>query len=194
MDMIASLSGIVEHVGLDSVILQLNGIGYRVFGPPAMLAGAKTGEKVTYHTYLHVREDELSLYGFNDRRELSFFKLLLQAPGIGPKTALNVMAVANVNTLIKAIVSGDVTLLTQVSGIGKKTAERIVVELKNKLEKDHPELTGQSSSVHADVISALTSLGYNPVQAREVARQLPEDIKDVEEGIRSALKLLGRNK
>jgi len=192
--MIASLSGTVEHVSLDSVILQVNGIGYRIYTLSVVLGTLRVGEKTKLNTYMHVRENEISLYGFVESRELAFFKLLLQAPGIGPKTALNVMAIATVDTLIRAITGGDVTLLTKVSGIGKKIAERIVVELKTRLEKEHPELSGKGSSVHADVISALSGLGYSPIQAREVARQLPEDIKDTEAGIRAALKMLGKSK
>jgi Holliday junction DNA helicase RuvA len=191
MNMITSLSGTIEHVSLDSVVLQVNGIGYRVFTLSVVLGTLRVGEKTKLNTYMHVRENEISLYGFVEPRELAFFKLLLQAPGIGPKTALNVMAIATVDTLIRAITGGDVTLLTKVSGIGKKIAERIVVELRTRLEKEHPELTGKGSSVHADVISALSGLGYSPVQAREVARQLPEDIQDTETGIRAALKILG---
>lgn len=192
--MIASVSGTIEHVSLDSVTIQVNGIGYRVYTLASVLGAVKIGDQVNFRTYLHVREDDMSLYGFQNPRELAFFKLLLQAPGIGPKTALNVMAIATVDTLIRAVSSGDVTLLTKVSGIGKKTAERIVVELKTKLEKEHPELSGKGPSVHSDVISALSSLGYSPIQAREVVRQLPEDLKDVEAGIRAALKILGSKK
>lgn len=193
-NMIASVSGTIEHVSLDSVTIQVNGIGYRVYTLASVLGAVKIGDQVNFRTYLHVREDDMSLYGFQNPRELAFFKLLLQAPGIGPKTALNVMAIATVDTLIRAVSSGDVTLLTKVSGIGKKTAERIVVELKTKLEKEHPELSGKGPSVHSDVISALSSLGYSPIQAREVVRQLPEDLKDVEAGIRAALKILGSKK
>lgn len=192
--MIASLTGTIEHVSIDSVVIQVNGIGYRVYTLASVLGAVRVGEQVNFRTYLHVREDDMSLYGFQNPRELTFFKLLLQAPGIGPKTALNVMAIATVDTLIRAVASGDVTLLTKVSGIGKKTAERIVVELKTKLEKEHPELSGKGPSVHSDVISALSSLGYSPIQAREVVRQLPEELKDAEAGIRAALKILGSNK
>lgn len=189
--MIASLTGTIDHVFPDSVLLNVNGVGYQVFVLPNLLAEITPENEITVFTYLHVREDEMSLYGFKTQRELTFFKLLLQAPGIGPKSGLNVMAIATIDTLIRAITSSDTTLLTKVSGIGKKIAERIVVELKTKLEKQHPELSGAGATVHGDVIAALVSLGYSPVSAREVVRQLPSEIKNTEEGIRLALKAIG---
>ncbi len=189
--MIASLTGTVDHIFTDSILLNVNGVGYQVFVLPTLLTEINPENEMTIYTYLHVREDEMSLYGFKTQRELAFFKLLLQAPGIGPKSGLNVMSVATIDTLIRAITSGDMTLLTKVSGIGKKIAERIIVELKTKLEKQHPEISGQGATVHGDVIAALTSLGYSPIAAREVVRQLPSEIKNAEEGIRMALKVIG---
>lgn len=190
--MISSISGKIEHIAPDSVVLETNGIGYRVFMLASALTALRLNEPLKLQTYLHVREDEMSLYGFMSARELAFFKLLLQAPGVGPKTALGVMAIATVDSLIRAIGSGDATLLTKVAGIGKKTSERIVVELKSRLEKEHPDLMGQGGGVHADVISALVSLGYTPFQARDAVKQLPEDLKSAEEGIRMVLKGLGK--
>lgn len=189
--MIGSLAGTVEQVGADTLLLKVHGVGYRVFVLPTLLASTKEDQTFTVYTHLHVRENDLSLFGFSTLRELAFFQLLLQAPGVGPKTALGVMAVADVAMLIRAIAGGDVTLLTKVSGIGRKTAERIVVELKARLEREHPDLKGQGPTVHADVVSALVGLGYSTAQAREAVRRLPPDMANVEEGIRLALKALG---
>lgn len=207
--MIGSLTGIVEHVGSDSILLHVGigsvsgvgpasrrspeatGVGYRVFVLAPILGSAKTGDTLTIYTHLHVREDDLSLFGFRTMRELAFFQLLLQAPGIGPKTAMSVMAIGDVSVLARAIVASDVSLLTQVSGIGKRIAERIVVELKARLEKDHPTLTGRGTTAHADVVSALVGLGYSMSEARDAVRQLPADLTNAEEGIRAALKAIG---
>jgi Holliday junction DNA helicase RuvA len=189
--MIGSLAGRVEHVGMDDLLLSVGGVGYRVFVLPTVLENTAEGHTLTVYTHLHVREDDLSLFGFLTMRELAFFHLLLQAPGVGPKTALGVMAVADVDVLIRAIAGGDVGLLTNVAGIGRKTAERIVVELKSRLEKEHPSLAERGTTAHADVVSALVGLGYSMAQARDAVRLLPPDIQNVEEGIRTALKALG---
>ena len=189
--MIGSLTGVIEHVDSDSVLLGVQGVGYRVFTLLSVLGRAKEGTTLTVYTHLHVREDDLSLFGFLTLRELAFFQLLLQAPGVGPKTALGVMAIADLGILIRAIAGGDVTLLTKVSGIGRKTAERIVVELKARLEREHPDLAGQGPTAHADVVSALVGLGYSATEARDAVRVLPADLGSVEEGIRMALRAIG---
>lgn len=191
--MIGSLSGTVERVGRDSLLLAVGGVGYRLFLLSSVLADARPAQALTVYTHLHVREDELSLFGFLTMRELTFFQMLLQVPGVGPRTALGVMAIAEIDTLIRAIASGDVGLLTTVSGIGRKTAERIVVELKTRLEKEHPLLAERGATTHTDVISALVGLGYSLPQAREAVRHLPADIQNPEEGIRAALKALGQH-
>ncbi len=192
--MIGILKGVVEEVDPDSITVMAGSVGYRVFCLASMLSIARRGATVTIYAHTHVREDDLALYGFQTKRELSFFKLLLLAPGIGPKSAMGVMAIANVDTLIRAIASGDVGFLTKVSGIGKKTAERLVVELSARIKRDHPELMGAAPTAHGDVISALIALGYTPQQAREAAGDLPESIADPEEGIRTALRALGKER
>lgn len=191
--MIGSLTGTVRQVGLDSILIDVGGVGYRTYALPPLLAVTKVGTPLTLYTHLHVRENDLSLFGFRAVRELAFFELLLQAPGVGPKTALGVMTVAEVDTLIRAIASGDVSLLTKVSGIGRKTAERIVVELKTRLTKEHPALAERGVTAHGDIVAALEGLGYSAAQARDAVRQLPSDIQSAEEGIRAALKALGQH-
>lgn len=188
--MIGSIAGTVREVGADGLLLDVHGMGYRVAVLPTLLAEAKVGQSLTLRTHLQVREDELSLYGFATKEELTLFELLLGVPGVGPKSALSVLALASVGTLVRAVTSGDATLLTKVSGIGRKTAERIIVELKTRLEREHPLLAGRGAVPHAEVVEALVALGYSLAQAREAVRQLPPDVQRVEDGVKAALQLL----
>lgn len=190
--MIGSIAGTVREVGAEGVLLEVQGVGYRVAVLSTLLAETTVGETLTLRTHLHVRENELSLYGFATPAELAFFQLLLGVPGVGPKSALGILALASVGTLIRAVTSGDASLLTKASGIGRKTAERIIVELKTRLEREHPILAGQGSVPHADVVEALVALGYSLSQAREAVRQLPPEVQSVEDGVRVALQRLGQ--
>lgn len=188
--MIGSLTGTVGQLASDSALLDVGGVGYRVFILPSLLTLCRLGEEVTVYTHLHVREDDLTLYGFRTPQELAFFQLLLQAPGVGPKSALGVMTMGTVDVLVRTITQGDAALLMKVSGIGRKIAERIVVELKSRLEREYPVLSSRGTTVHADVIAALEGLGYSGAQAREAVRHLPPDVQDAGEGIRAVLKAL----
>lgn len=190
--MIGSIAGTVREVGAEGLLLEVQGVGYRVAVLSTLLAETTVGETLTLRTHLHVRENELSLYGFATPAELAFFQLLLGVPGVGPKSALGILALASVGTLIRAVTSGDASLLTKASGIGRKTAERIIVELKTRLEREHPVLAKQGSVPHADVVEALVSLGYSLSQAREAVRQLPPEVQSVEDGVRVALQRLGQ--
>lgn len=190
--MIGSLTGTVTEAGSDALLLDLGGVGYRVAVLSSLRAEARVGATVTLRTYLHVRESELALYGFLTKEELIFFRLLLNVPGVGPKSAMNILEIAPVDILVRAIAGGDATLLTKVSGIGRKTAERIVVELKTRLEREHPELARQGVTPHADVVEALVSLGYTRSQARDAARELPADVRTLEEGVKIVLQALGQ--
>lgn len=189
--MISSLTGTVAEVGADFLVLDVGGIGYHLAVLPSAPGVIKVGENLTILTHLHVREDELSLYGFLTEEERRFFRFLLTVPGIGPRTAMNVLAVAPPDVLVRAVTADDATLLTKVSGIGRKTAERVVTELKARLEREYPTSVGQGATLHGDVVEALISLGYTRAQAREAARGLPAELKNLEEGIRAALQLLG---
>lgn len=189
--MISSLTGTVAEIGTDFLVLDVSGIGYHLAVLPSVPGVVKAGENLTILTYLHVREDELSLYGFVTQEERRFFRFLLTVPGIGPRTAMNVLAVAPPDILVRAVTADDATLLTKVSGIGRKTAERVVTELKARLERDYAGVVGQGATLHGDVVEALVALGYTRVQAREAIRQLPAELKSLEEGVRSALQLLG---
>lgn len=188
--MISALAGTVRSIEPDAVILDVHEVGFQVAVLPSLKA--TVGSTLSLFTHLHVRENELTLYGFAAREELAFFRMLLEVPGVGPKSAMSVLALAPVEVLVRSIASGDAGLLTKVSGVGRKTAERIVVELKSRLAHAHPSLVGQGAVPHADVVEALVALGYTIGQAREAVRNLPKDVTGAEEGIRAALQALGQ--
>ncbi len=191
--MIGSLAGTIQTVLSDGLLLDVGGVGYLISVLPSLVSEAKVGSRMTVVTHLHVRENDLALYGFATKTELAFFRMLIEVPGVGPKSAMSILALAPVELLVRAISGGDAGLLTKVSGIGRKTAERIVVELKTRLEREHPVLAGRGATPHADVMEALVTLGYSPAQAREAVGKLPVGITSVEEGIRAALHLLGQS-
>ncbi|MFH1225760.1 MAG: Holliday junction branch migration protein RuvA [bacterium] len=183
--MIASLKGQIKSVSNRFVILEVGGVGYQIFISPIILNKFQPGQAAEFFTHLHVREDLMVLYGFLTEEELSFFGQLIEISGVGPKTALNVLSLAKVTDIKSAISVGDAAILTKVSGIGRKTAERIILELKNKFEN-----LGLPGAVGGDneVIDALIGLGYQLAVARELARGVPAEINDVSERIKWALK------
>lgn len=190
--MIGSLAGTVRDMNTEGVLLEVGGVGYRVAVLPPLLAESKVGKSLSVLTHLHVREDELALYGFTTKEELAFFRMLLAVPGVGPKSAMSILAIAPIEVLVRAISAGDASLLMKVSGVGRKTAERIVVELKTRLEREHPSLVAQGATPHADIIEALVALGYTASEARAAVRRLPRDVASVEEGVRAALQAIGQ--
>lgn len=190
--MIRALTGTVQEVESEGVVLDVHGVGYRVAVLPTLLVELAAGKSLSLFTHLHVRENDLALYGFATKEELSFFRMLLDVPGVGPKSAMSVLAIARVEVLVRGVVAGDASLLTKVSGVGRKTAERIVVELKTRLEREHPSLVGEGATPHAEVVETLLALGYTVRQAREAVRNLPKETRSVEEGVRAALGVLGQ--
>lgn len=187
--MIASIEGVVLSRQPDSLVLALGGLGVRVYAPADLLARLRPGDAVLLHTHLHVREQELTLYGFADEQELAFFQLLLGVSGIGPKSALSVLSNMPVDALRLAIGQEQPGVLARLPGIGKKTAEKIVLELKDKVgtpEGAPPELAALSAA-DAEVIDALTALGYSIVEAQHAVQALPREVHDVEERLRLAL-------
>ncbi len=184
--MIEQLTGTVVHKNIDSLILDVNGVGYKIFATQSTLA--KLGLKdATLWTHLAVRENSLDLYGFTSQTDLQFFELLLGISGIGPKSALGVLSVADTNTLQSAISEGDISYLTKVSGIGKKSAERIVVELKDKV---HASTTPTTLKEDADTLDALVALGYSVAEVRGALKELPKKELSAKDRIKETLKLL----
>ncbi len=190
--MIATLHGKLQHRGEDDLIVNVGGVGFLVRVPSRLLAelGA-VGSDVMLYTYLRVREDELSLYGFADPAERRLFETLLTVSGVGPRVALNVLSSASADTLQLAIAQGNVDVLTGIKGIGKKTAERLVLELKGKLDVSGLGEVGELSPADQDVINALVNLGYSAAEAARAARAVPSSVKTVEERVLRALQNLG---
>lgn len=187
--MIASLSGTVRYKDLNHLIVDVGGVGYRVSVTTDVAAEAGLSAPVFLWTYLAVRENALDLYGFPERDSLEVFEHLITVSGIGPKTALGILNVASPTTLRQAVSSGDTSYLTRVSGVGRKNAEKIVLELKDKLtysSEDH----GVSSSAEGDALEALVSLGYSERDAREALKKVAKDVKDAGARVKEALRLL----
>jgi Holliday junction DNA helicase RuvA len=171
------------------VILTGGGIGYEVRVLPTMLDTKKVGDDVEFFTYLKVSENAMDLYGFADVKQKEFFEILISVSGVGPKSALHILTLGSLTEIQSAIARGDVSYLTQVSGIGKKTAERMIVELKSKLSKmaDKGEIV-KDSGILGEVVDALVSLGYSKVEAREAVKKLKNTNKSSEALLREALK------
>jgi Holliday junction DNA helicase RuvA len=200
---IASVAGRVAAVGTDSAVVEVGGVGLLVQCSPRTLAGLRVGEPASLATSLVVREDSLTLYGFADQDESGVFELLQSASGVGPRLAQAVLAVLSPTAVRLAIATDDVTALTRVPGIGKKVAQRLVLELKDKVGTvaDVPRPAGAPAPVPAPVWGeqvrvALTGLGYSAREAEEavarVADTAPADDADVATLLRSALRTLTR--
>lgn len=197
--MIAAVRGVVEARGTDWVVLTVGGISLRIAGPASSLAriGAP-GDTVRLHTHLAVREDNLSLYGFPTEEELQLFQVLLTVSGIGPRNALGILSALPPDQLVGALASGNVDLLTKVPGIGKKTAARIVLELRGKLALPTGEVPGVPPiplGVNAEVVEALTALGYSLGEASTAVSQIEvQPDTPIEERLRLALQKLARRR
>jgi Holliday junction DNA helicase RuvA len=191
--MIATVEGRISVVAQDSLVVNVGGVGLRVLCPRPLVKSARAGEQVLLFTHLVVRENELALVGFASEEELVLFQHLLGVAGVGPKTALALLSALAPDSLRLAIGQERPELLARVPGIGKKTAQKIVLELKDKLAA--PELAeGLVTLTEADaaVIDALTALGYSIVEAQRAVQGLPRDVTDVEERLRRALASFGR--
>lgn len=188
--MIASLTGTIVRKDDRGLIVDVAGVGYKVDVSFASLAAlGKPGEKITVLTSMHFSDrDGFVLYGFSEERERTLFLFLIEVPGVGPKGALTILSAASAAELEEAIAAGDEQLLTRVSGIGKKKAQKILIELKDRYEG--LAIAGAGSDT-VDVLDALVALGISEGEARRVVRELPKELKSPEEKIRAALKQLG---
>lgn len=193
--MIGSIKGKIVLKTEKFLIIEANGVGYKINVSPDTLSkvgtlrpsSGQSDTEVSLWIHTHVREDCLDLYGFKDRPELEFFEMLINVSGIGPKGALAILGITSIKTLQRAINTSDISYLTKISGIGKKTAEKIVIELRDKVsvEKEGSSLQGE-----LDVLEALKSLGYSQNDAREALKKVSPDA-DTNTKIREALKILG---
>ena len=187
--MISLIQGKVIDNNSELTLLTSGGVGYRIFVKPNSVGDYKIGEQIEIMTYLSVSENALRLYGFSSISERNLFLHLISVSGIGPKSGLHLLSLGSVEEISHAISNGDVEYLTKVSGVGKKTAERVVVELKSKVENTKLKTdSGQvQSSQLSDVVEGLITMGYAPTQAREAAKNLDDVDKTSEELLREAL-------
>lgn len=195
--MISHLRGQLIKKDVRSIVLDINGVGYKVFVSESVLDSLSLNTEISLWTHMAVREDAQDLYGFLDEETFSFFELLISISGIGPKGALNILNIATPKILRRAISSGDTTHLTKVSGIGQKIANKIVLELKDKFEAMDGD--GESDVEHirgeSDAIEALKSLGYPEREARDVLKKIPDSESakmTASEKVKRALKILGQ--
>ena len=197
--MIASVEGVVGAIAADSLVIETGGIGYRVFTAPSVIASATAGGRLKLHTYHLVREDQQALFGFRTPEELGFFNLLLTVTGVGPKVALAIVGSRPTADLQLAILQQDQAVLVSIPGIGKKLAERIIFELKEKVSAAGIA-AGTSAAVATasenEVVAALQALGYSLGEAREASRlalQDPAVGAGLEERVKAALRTLLRD-
>ncbi|PIZ99861.1 MAG: Holliday junction branch migration protein RuvA [Candidatus Komeilibacteria bacterium CG_4_10_14_0_2_um_filter_37_10] len=189
--MIAYLKGKIINKNDRSIILENNNIGYQIFLTETVLQSCEIGQEREFYIYQCVREDVLDLYGMSTLTELDFYHSLLSVSGVGPKSALAVLAVAKVEELKKAIWQGDPTLLRRVSGIGQKTAERIVVELKNKIDFIAQPASGLADEANdSEIIDALESLGYSLNVIRNAMRQVSSEPMASQQKVKEVLRII----
>ena len=188
--MISLIQGkVVSKVNNELTVMTAGGVGYRIMASPAALANTLVGNDATLSTFMVVKEDAMDLFGFANLAEKELFKNFLTVSGVGPKTALHLLELGSVEEITLAIGRSDVDYLTKVSGIGKKTAERIVVDLKNKVAKGISDAGVKLAAGDAmtDVIDALVTLGYSALQARDAVKKLDADGKNSEQLLREVL-------
>jgi Holliday junction DNA helicase RuvA len=198
---IASLRGSVDAIFADSLVIDAAGVGYRVFAGPSTLAAARQGQQLKLHTHHIVREDAQALYGFRTVEELGFFALLLTVTGVGPKVALAILSARPVADLQLAVMQGDEAVLTAVSGVGKRLAGRIVLELREKVAaagmaaSSVPGRGPLAGATESEVVAALQALGYSQSEARDAARAAAADsapAASLEDRVKAALRRLSR--
>jgi holliday junction DNA helicase RuvA len=189
--MIAKLTGTIDFLRDTYLVLDVSGVGYKVFVTAHTMGKLAGRTNAALHIHTYVREDILALYGFVDFEELEMFELLISISGIGPKAALSILSIADPKTVCAAVLNDDATILTRVSGVGKKIAQRVILELKNKI----PNMSlGEKTQVvsDSDALEALVTMGYSVTQARETLKEISPGITDVGERVKLALKNLGK--
>lgn len=195
--MFAYLKGTLEHIGENYIIIDVNGVGYRVYTSLATIQKLPPiHQQVKVHTYLHIREDIMDLYGFSDKDQLSMFELVISVSGIGPKAALGILSTISPSEFALAIVGSDSKTITKAPGVGKKLAERIILELKDKINSEelaavsNQSSLGTASDYSSEAVNALVVLGYSAGEAARAVQAINSDGLSVEEIIKLALKQL----
>ncbi len=191
--MIYSISGKLVWRSGRFVAIETGGLAFKIATSERTLkALGPVGSQAKLFTHLHVKEDGMDLYGFVSDKDLSFFELLISVSGVGPKSALSILDVAPLDDLAAAIKAGRPDLLTRASGIGTKTAERIIVELKNKVQTSGADLAVEKMEDDADIVEALTNLGYRREEARAAVAKVNSKVRGTEERLKAALAVLGK--
>ncbi|MEW6028046.1 MAG: Holliday junction branch migration protein RuvA [Chloroflexota bacterium] len=187
--MIATLRGEITQIEDNALVLEVGGVGLRVFVPAPLRGRLKVGEAAFLFTHLVVREDALTLYGFESQADRDLFNLLLGVDGVGPKVALSVLSTLTLDAVQRAVFAEEGEVLSRVPGVGKKTAQKIALHLKDKLKPaDALAKVAAMADYDSEVLAALTALGYSVVEAQSAIQSLPKDApKDVEERLRLAL-------
>jgi holliday junction DNA helicase RuvA len=199
--MISKIRGKIEYLKNNYAVVDVSGVGYKVFlsaytfgkvaGMSAKSESVSGGEEIGLFIHTYVREDTLALYGFLNQEELEMFELLISISGIGPKAGMGILSIATPKTIRTAILNEDPSILTKVSGIGKKTAERVILELRNKVV-DMTTGEKEEATIDSDAIEALLTMGYSVTEARDALKIVPLDVKDVGARVKMALRNLGR--
>jgi len=191
--MIAKLEGIIAHISEKFLIIDVSGVGYKLHVTTEVLSQVKQSDHMSFWVHTSVRENSIDLFGFQSINEMSFFELLLDVSGIGPRSALSILAIAPIDTLKRAIATGDTGYLNKVSGIGKKTAEKIIIELRDKLQdyKNNDDTPGLLRD-ESDILEALKSLGYSQNEARDALKQVLPTTLGTNARIKEALQVLGK--
>jgi Holliday junction DNA helicase RuvA len=187
--MIATLQGEITQIEDNAIVMEMGGLGLRVFVPAPLRSRLQVGEGMLLYTHLVVREDAWNLYGFETKADRDLFVLLLGVDGVGPRTALAVLSASSLDTIQRAVLGEDPDLLGRVPGVGKKTAQKIVLYLHDRLKPtDALQALAAMSDVDSEVLAALTSLGYSVIEAQTAIQSIPKDASaDIEERLRLAL-------
>ena len=188
--MIHGLSGKVKALGLNYVVIDVGGVAYKVYIPINIEKAPKQGQDIDLYTYLHVREGGMDLFGFFAEEGLQLFEALISVSGVGPKSAMSILSVGSVDQITVAIANGEPELLRRSSGVGRKTAERIIVELKDKVVPSGGKDAVRLAESDQDVFEALLSLGYPRKKAEEVLREIDPKLTDVRDRLKDALRLI----
>jgi len=191
--MIGFLKGIIELLDKPFVYIDVNGVGYKVLVSDNVYSKLSKADKIKFFTFTYVREEELALFGFLEVEDLKLFEALITVSGIGPKTALNIFSFGERKEIIEAIVKGDVSFFTSVPRLGTKNAQKIIIELKNKMGADsNLDLSGKDLLENAEVVQALKNFGFSVGEAQKAVREIKTQGLTLDQKIKLALKALAR--
>ncbi len=191
--MIGSLKGKVDFKSGTTIIVDVHGVGYKAQVSSEVLGKSVVGQEIKIYTYTHVREDVLDLFGFSSADDLKLFEQIIGISGIGPRTALNIFSIGTRDGISEAVIKGDVEFFTQVPRLGRKNAQKLIIELKGKLGSlEDLDLSAEADGKSKEVMSVLKSFGFSAGEAREAIKNIDKKVQTIEEKIRLALKYLGK--